>query len=166
MSETWTAIAGFDGVYEVSDRGRVKRILTSAGARAGRVLIPQAMKRGYLRVTLWKGGEAKRFLLHRLVALNFIGNSPLQINHKDGDKNNNAVFNLEFVSPKENIHHAMTTGLRDTRGEKNSQAKLNDKTVRMIRRSSLSGYRLAKQLNVTQRVISLIRRGLAWEHVV
>jgi hypothetical protein len=121
MSEEWKPVVGFEGLYEVSDLGRVKRIGKAAqngkghggGARIGRILAPQKHKGGYVAVQLWKNGKMIRPLIHRVVAAAFIGEIPgnHQVNHKDGDKKNNAHSNLEYVTRSENMDHAYKNGL-------------------------------------------------------
>lgn len=164
--KAWEDVAGYEGIYSISDDGDVMRVCGGSGARAYLILKPQASRTGYLRVGLWKDGTCKRHSVHRLVAAAFIGKHTNQINHKDGDKRNNSSWNLEYVTAKENINHAIKHGLRDTCGTKNHASKLDEEDVRMIRTCDLSGYALARKLGVTQRVISLVRRGLAWKHVV
>lgn len=97
----WFNVIGYEGIYMIDITGRIKNIKTQ------RILKPELSK-GYLRVTLSKNGKTKRYLLHRLVAFNFIKN-PLNkkyINHKDGIKTNNHVMNLEWVTASENEKHS------------------------------------------------------------
>ena len=76
---------------------------------------PRINKYGYLVLTLSKDGKAKTHQLHRVVASAFVDNpfNKEQINHKDGNKENNKVSNLEWVTSEENINHAIKTGLRN-----------------------------------------------------
>jgi hypothetical protein len=97
----WFNIIGYEEIYMIDISGRIKNVKTQ------RILKPELVK-GYLRVTLSKNGKTKRYLLHRLVAFNFIKN-PLNkkyINHKDGIKTNNHVMNLEWVTSSENEKHS------------------------------------------------------------
>ncbi len=116
------AIQGYEGSYAVTVDGSVhslpRRVLGRDGVSypvSGRVLKPAPNKDvGYLEVSLWKNGEGTSFYVHRLVAQAFIPN-PLglpEVNHKDGNRHNNAVSNLEWVTSSENSHHAVATGLR------------------------------------------------------
>lgn len=154
--EEWRSVAGYAGAYEVSDCGRVRRA-------DGLIKKAEADRAGYLRLSLWANGKATKFLVHRLVAAHFHGESDKQVNHKDGDKSNNHVANLEYVTARENIQHAIATGLRDFAGGKNARAKLSADQVRLIRTCEVAGTRLAKQFGVTKRVIYLVRRGESYK---
>ena len=94
-----------------------------------------------------------------------------QVNHIDGDKTNNMVSNLEWVSPKENVQHAYKTGLVDKRrfyGENNLMAKLSTEEVRLIREIYIPNHRsngtrgLAKRFGVDHMTISKITRNVSW----
>lgn len=123
--EEWRPAIGFEGLYEVSDWGRVRRVGCAArhgvshggGARIGRVLRDQWNRGGYRAVQLWKNGSVFRRLLHKVVAAAFIGECPTgqEVNHRDGDKTNNRPANLEFVTRAENNRHAYRTGLKKPR---------------------------------------------------
>lgn len=107
--EIWKNIPQYEGIYQVSSLGRVK----SLKFNKEKILKNSLDKKGYVRVNLFKNGEALTFFVHQLVALTFIQN-PLfkdQVNHKDGNKLNNCVDNLEWCTNLENIRHAYRTGL-------------------------------------------------------
>lgn len=97
----WFNVIGYEGIYMIDITGRVKNVKTQ------RILKPD-LNKGYHRITLSKNGKTQRFLLHRLVALNFIKNpyNKKFINHKDGNKLNNHVINLEWVTSSENEKHS------------------------------------------------------------
>lgn len=105
----WKAIPGTKGEYQVSNTGLVMTTKT------GRILRPVIDVRGYERVALYKTDKDRRYKVHRLVATAFIPNpnSLPQVNHKDGDKRNNNVDNLEWISNADNMKHANANGLRD-----------------------------------------------------
>lgn len=108
--EVWKDVKGYEGLYQVSDQGNVKSL---ARKRTGkpwykeRILKPLDRK-GYLAVSLYADGKCKLYSVHRLVADAFVPNKEgkQQINHKDGDKTNNKMSNLEWVTPSENILHS------------------------------------------------------------
>lgn len=116
--EIWKPISGWEGLYEISNHGRVKSLarLTSTGNRSvpERILKHNVMK-GYHCVTLQYAGKHKVYRVHRLVIGAFGEQQPSdehEVNHIDGDKANNCIENLEWVTPKENTDHAFDTGLR------------------------------------------------------
>src|SRR3990167_8096251 len=113
--EVWKQIPGYKGRYSASTFGKIRRDAGGAGAVIGRILNPYKGKRGYYVVLLRKTRRSKDKLIdvHRLIARTLIGKVPknLQINHKDGIKINNHISNLEYVTPSENIIHAMKNGL-------------------------------------------------------
>ena len=104
--EHWKAIAGYEGIYEVSDMGRVKS-LNYNRTRNEKILKPRKTNNGYLRVSLCKDGHTKQTLVHRLVAKAFIPNpnNLKTVNHKDEVKTNNTVGNLEWISQKDNLNY-------------------------------------------------------------
>lgn len=112
LTEEWRPVVGFEGVYEVSDQGRVKRVGRGRGARL-KVLSP-GDSMGYPSYGLWKGGKVRSAKAHILVAAAFSdsvrGDGPC-INHIDGNKANNAPANLERCSYSHNNTHAIYTGL-------------------------------------------------------
>ena len=106
--EHWKVIEGTSGALEVSDLGRVKSNL-----RDGRILKTNTDSKGYERLRVTINRKKYAFKLHRLVAEAFVPNpdNKPQVNHIDGNKQNNAASNLEWVTNKENAHHAMSSGL-------------------------------------------------------
>lgn len=109
--ERWREVADTGGKILVSDQGRVKSLL-----RDERILKTQTDKKGYSRIRITIDRQKRSYKVHRLVAQAFIPNpdGKAQVNHKDGDKSNNAVENLEWNSSKENCNHAIKSGLWDS----------------------------------------------------
>lgn len=121
-SEEWRPVVGFEGLYEVSNAGRVKSLARLRKGRGGhptavreRILKPSIATNGYPFLILSKHGRPHNKNVHRLVAQAFCyGKSEEfnQVNHKDGNKQNNTASNLEWVTGGENLKHAWVTGLR------------------------------------------------------
>lgn len=104
LKEIWKNITGFEDLYQVSNFGRVRR-KKGYQAKKDRILKPIDNGNGYLGVALSKNSIYKRYYIHRLVAKTFIGDSNKEVNHKDGDKSNNKLSNLEWLSRSENQKH-------------------------------------------------------------
>lgn len=118
MNEQWKDIPGYEGLYQVSSHGSVKRLqaIVSNGNKTmnwpGRILKPDMDSDGYNHVVLCKNNKTKRFFVHRLVADLFIpnpNNYPV-INHKDENKLNNHVENLEWCTVSYNTQYSYNTG--------------------------------------------------------
>jgi hypothetical protein len=103
--EEWRSVEGYEDRYAVSNLGRIKNV------RHGNILSPGKNEKGYLYIVLYKDGKSSPKRVHRIVASAFLGKSSLEINHKDGDKTNNRVDNLEYCTHSQNIRHAMDCGL-------------------------------------------------------
>ena len=113
MNEEWRPIEGYEGLYEVSNTGRVRsldRYVKGKGEsyrlHKGRVLSPIKDKNGYLLINLYCNGKQNIIKIHRLVAQEFLSNPDNlpEVNHKDEDKTNNRVDNLEFCDHKYNMN--------------------------------------------------------------
>lgn len=131
--EQWKVVKGFEN-YLVSSLGNVKTI----NGKLKKVVYDSANDYGY--VELWKNNKGKKFRIHRLVAETFIPNilGKEQVNHIDGDKKNNCVSNLEWVTPKENIRHAIENDLSSIKyGSKNLASKLKEEDVKYIRENAI-----------------------------
>ena len=106
IKEEWRAIKGYEGLYEVSDLGRIRSIRRS-GAKGG-IRKPSLLTNGYLSVVLCKDGKTLTYPIHRLVAMAFLPNldNLPQVNHKYEIRNNNFVTNLECVTSKQNLEYS------------------------------------------------------------
>ena len=137
--ERWLPIPDFEGQYEGSDFGRVKsleRVERHSGSGTGtfcvreRILKPLVYSSGYHRVKLYYGNnDSDLFPIHQLVLDLFVGPRPdgRVVNHKNGDKTDNRLVNLEYVTQSDNNRHAARTGLRTyTRGDKHHNTKITD----------------------------------------
>ena len=170
MKEEWRQIA--DSVYEISERGVVRRLVASKNGSfpAGYVLKPAITDKGYYRVWLTLNGKVRPKFVHDLVALAFVGPRPegKQVNHKDGNKGNLFWKNLEWITPKQNIAHAIRTGLRDTTGEANGNSKLTAEDVKVIRKigSRISPSKLGRRFGVNRGMIWSILTGRHWKRVI
>lgn len=122
-------------------------------------------KYGYRRILLYVNGKRKKYFVHRLVAEKYIDNpnNLPQVNHKDGNKLNNCVANLEWVTPKQNIQHAIKNGFRKS----NNTTKLNVKDVKNIKKlfSKYSMKELANMYNVSLSCIKHIHAGHTWKNI-
>ena len=153
--ETWKAIADYEGIYEVSDLGRVRSLKYGKE----KILKPLKTIRGYLQVCLCKDCHTKRLLVHRLVAEAFIPNTQglETVNHKDEDKTNNSVANLEWMSKKDNLNYG-------THNKRSSEARLNhpafSKKVQMFDKSTGELLATFPSIHEAERVT-----GIAQSHI-
>lgn len=125
LNEIWKKIKNYENYYEISNYGRVRRIKYENKGNCHQYKIPNYIKPrkdkdGYLKYTLCLNNKSKQFFAHRLVANHFLNNSNNlpQVNHKDGNKENNHCSNLEWISIKNNNLHALKNGLRDMKNNK------------------------------------------------
>ena len=168
MKELWKDIKNFEGVYSVSNFGRIRGEIEYRGRKSGRIIKGYIRKDGYHTVLLKKRG----FYVHILVAQAFIGDRPYkyEVNHKDGDKKNCRHDNLEYLTKSDNCIHAIKNHLMPhRRGESNGQSKLNPIQVLEIRniynQKNNSSYKLAKLYKVTPATIRDIIRRKSWPHI-
>lgn len=141
--EIWKPVVGYEGLYEVSNFGRVKGISRMVKGKFNNLRyqketmrIQQINNRGYCTLRLCKDGKYKQHFVHRLVATAFIPNDDetLEVNHKDEDKTNNYAFNLEWVTRKENMNYGNAKNKRYGRELKsNKYANSKRNRIRKIR---------------------------------
>lgn len=160
MDEIWKDIKGYEGLYQVSNLGRIKR-LKGYRCKTERILSSSKGAHGYRRISLSKDGIRPTFLVHRLVAEAFLPNPDnlSTVNHKDEDKTNNRVDNLEWMSCKENINYG--TGIQ-RRADKRSFA-VNQYTLDgVFIRQWNSAEEASKVLNINRRNICALCNNQKW----
>lgn len=159
--EIWKDIPEYEGYYQASNLGRIRRY----GVK--NIIKPILTRDGYHRISLSKKGVIKNKFVHRLVAETFINNTEDKpfINHKDGNKQNNEVDNLEWVTSNENTLHSYRLGLQSKQGEKNNQSILKDFQVREIKSRVLSARELATKFGVSIACVNAILTGVNWKHI-
>ena len=168
--EQWRPVPGYEGLYEVSDLGRVKSVnrLCEGGkgylARfPGKLLKPQTCLRGgYLEVSLSKDGKRKHRTIHSLVAEAFLGARPekYDVMHLDGNRKNNTLSNLRYGSRADNLHQTYEYGGAQAAGKLTAD-DVHDIRKRLSTGSSPSD--LAKEYGVNSAAIYHIRNGTTFK---
>jgi hypothetical protein len=175
-TEQWKDVIGYEGLYQVSDLGRLKSLRKKVRARTGSFsykrerILKQSFYKGYLRTCLTYGCKKETSSIHRLVALAFIPNpeNKNSVNHKNTIKKDNFISNLEWNTQKENVNHAYDNNLVPfMQGERHGASKLTEKDVLEIRslRGIISGVELSKRYNISTSVICAIFKKRIWKHI-
>lgn len=159
MSEQWRQISGYEGLYDVSDLGRIR----SWHRPEARILSGSAAGNGYRKIRLAKDGEWEDRYIHDVVLTEFVGPRPKRADaaHGNGVRDDNRLTNLRWASRSENhadkrLHGTMCAG------ETHGRRKLNAEQVKEIRASSLSCRKLSRQFGVGPMQIHRIRTGQNW----
>lgn len=165
--EEWRPVVGFEGYYEVSNLGNVRSVdKTTRDGRfwKGREIKKHRAGQGYLRAVLCVDGMSHHLYIHRLVAEAFVlnpDNKP-EVNHKDGNKHNNVVSNLEWVTKSENgLHSYRELGRKPSRnalGKPSPRRKFTVNQVREIRKDRRFNKDIAKDYGVSDSTIAAIKR--------
>ncbi|UUV46572.1 HNH endonuclease [Bacillus phage vB_BanS-Thrax3] len=179
--EVWKSLANLvhlGEVYEVSNLGRIRSIdrefINAVGRKRfykGKIVKPFIDKDGYENIALSFKGVKKKYKVHRLVAIAFIPNfeNKSEVNHKDGDKKNNRIDNLEWSTGLENTNHAIECGLSKNKGEDSSLAKLTEKDVIRLRETYANGNYSYKEIgemfNISTMQAYRIVKKQRWKHV-
>lgn len=161
--EKWSEIPGYDGKYFISSIGRVrnKKIIRR----------PVKRKDGYIHLKLRKDGRDKMMMVHRLVAATFLRNltDELEVNHKNGDRSNNSLENLEIVTRSQNMKHRSRFLGYTVAGSKNPRAIFNEEEVASMRKeyksSSISVADMARKYKVKDSCMRSLINGKTWKHV-
>lgn len=153
--------------YQVSSLGNVRR------KENNRLLKPELLVNGYLRITLSNADNSFRIRVHRLVMLAFVGEAPkgYEVNHINGCKNDNRLENLEYVTPSENLRHSYAMGRTRIKGRhfiSEKYGKLSPKQVRVIKHllnAELQTNEIAHFFGVKKEAIRRIQTGETWSYV-
>ena len=166
MKEQWKIIEGTENRYEISNTGKI-RSLNYKNTGETRELKPAPDPKGYLRTMILMGGKYKTVKIHRLVASAFIPNpeGKPQVNHKDGNKENNCVDNLEWSTNIANAHHAINNGLfknsykaTEAANKKRERPVIAiDENGREYEFPSIS--EASRQLNISRRHVQSVLKG-------
>lgn len=178
MKEIWKDIIDYKGLYKVSNFGRIKRLPKKVTNNFGTFISKEIILKGslsqygYVKQTLTKNGKADTYLVHRIVAQAFLTNfdNKEMVNHINGIKHDNNLFNLEWVTSSENMRHALDTKLLIPRnGSRIYFSKFTEKDVSIILYKNLvngnTSNQIAKELNTNKRTISDMVKSRTWKHV-
>ncbi len=164
LAESWMPVIGYEGIYEVSDAGNV---MTNKTGRL-RTIPPSKF---YSRLGLSKYGKVRHFMVHILVWRAFKGDIPkgYEINHKDGNKRNPSLNNLELLTPSENqLYSYKILGRKTMQGSKHGRHKLVEAQVMRIRKLHASGWLLREIAELYQcslMTVSFIVNRKTWRHI-
>ena len=174
--EIFKDIVGYEGLYQVSNKGNIKTLVSRY--KGIDILTPGITTAGYKIVTLCKNKKRETVTIHRAVCIAFLGNKNLCVNHKDGDKTNNNLENLEWVTYKENTQHAMKNGLikfnttKIAEDKRKQIAQLELKTNKLIKIFE-SSHEASRLTGINRGNICSCARGVAntagnykWEYVL
>jgi hypothetical protein len=170
--ERWVPVKGLEGKYEISNYGRVK----SLGRKGNHfkthflTLTRNGPHHKYIIAQLWDGNKKQSTMVHRLVALHFLEN-PINVtvvHHKDGNKENNHVSNLEWCTTRQNLLYDFAMGVRSNRGEKSPMHKLTKREVDFIRYlfglyPNMNETWIARFYGISQHAISCVVNFKTWK---
>lgn len=170
--EEWRSIVGYEGFYDVSSNGRIRRLRKTMGSLDIPFETPlikaQHFNGMYMRVGLYRNGKGVTKDVHRLVMEGFVGQCPdgKEVGHLDGNGKNNRLSNLAYITAKENQFHRKLHGTYHI-GEKVHNAKFTNAQVRRIKalKGKISATKIAKELNVSPSTIQRIFKGDRWNSI-
>lgn len=165
--EIWRSVKGYEGFYEISNKGRLKSLKRSfiipyskgVVNKGEKILYHQVCIKGYASCKLSLKGKSRRIKIHRLVAIAFIPNTynKPQVNHINGIKTDNRVENLEWVTNSENQLHALKNGLKSKLLKKEDVLKIRSDNRKLLQ--------IAKDYNCSFQTISEIKLRKTWNHI-
>lgn len=168
MDEIWKDIPEYEGHYQISNLGLIKSLKN----KKEKILKLSYDKDKYLVTSLYKNNKVKNNKIHRLVMLTFKSDDYFdgaEVNHINGVKTDNNLDNLEWCTHNENMKHAIKTGLKDHKGEKNSNCRLTEDEVRKIRfyykNKDYNQIQLSKIFNTSRQHIGFIINYKKWTHI-
>lgn len=179
--EEWRDIPGWEGLYQASNYGQIK------SCRRSKLMTINYSKLGYGRISMRKGGRLYTKNIHRLIIQAFLGEKPgYEVNHKDLNKANNRIENLEYVTRSQNMKHAYEMGARSltvfnrisrqvagtnhyNTGIENPRSKLTENEVAIIKKLLTHQYcnqaEIARTFNVSRSTIRDINNGKRWKMI-
>lgn len=168
--EEWKDIPDYEGIYQASTHGRIRsldKIDNMGRLRKGRVLKFKISKFGYACVGLTKNYKLKTMFVHRvaLTAFDRLPKDNEECNHKDGNKLNNYLYNLEWVTHLQNMQHKDNVLGKHNRGERCHLSKLTEHQIRNIRKDVRCLKDIAREYKIHISVVSKIRHNKIWKHV-
>ena len=173
VTEIWKDVKGREGMFQVSDQGRVKVLPWERAHWCGRSIPqPESIAKqsrhsgGYMVVSL---RDNRKHYVHKLVMAAFVGEAgDRDVNHIDGDKKNNRLDNLEYCDRLHNVRHAVATGLQNNAGEGNGMHKLTAEQVVAAHGMVQRGHdcaEVAGKFGVSASCIEQIAQGVRWKHL-
>jgi hypothetical protein len=163
--EEWKDVVDYENFYEVSSHGRFRL------KRTNKVSTRKPASVGYIIVDLFKNGYRKVEYLHILVLQHFGPTKPTSLhecNHKDGNRSNNHIDNLEWVTRKENLHHRWEVLHTGNIGERHGMARLTEqqvKEIRQLQNQGLGKTAISRIVGVSAGCIQAIMQKKTWKHV-
>jgi hypothetical protein len=172
--ERWLPVEGYEGSYEVSSLGRIRalpRTSQTGMTLDAREVILSAHSAGYLKCGLRREGKTRTHFAHRIAARAFLGPAPEgreDVNHKDGNKRNNHISNLEWASRQENCAHAIETGLSPAQGGTHYLASMSNEVALEVRAWLNAGARIcdiARFYEISRNPIRMMKYGRGWKSI-
>jgi hypothetical protein len=170
MEEIWKDITDFEGLYKISNLGKIKRI-PSIKCKKERYIAACLNDNGYYIIRLYKNSKGKCAKLHRLIAQAFIPTveGKTFINHINGIKTDNRIENLEWCTKAENSQHAIKMGLHKIQGSKHFAAKLDEEKVLSLRREykerKMKVVDLQRKYGISKSAFHQIVNRVRWRHI-